>query len=147
MNALHQAEKEISHRFDLKDSNSSIDYNEKENTLQFASSEEYKLTAVTDIFKNTLIKRNLSPKALSFEKVEPALGGTAKQTATIQNGIPQDKAKQMVKDIKSKKFKVQAQIQGEQIRVSAKKKDDLQAVMAFLRDQDYGIHMAFGNYR
>lgn len=147
VNAVMQAEKEVGHRFDLKDSNSKIEFNQDANEIDFSSNEEYQLTAVKEIFKQKLLARKIMPKVLTYGKMEDALGSTKKQKATLQSGIPQDKAKQIVKDIKSEKFKVQASIQGDAVRITGKKKDDLQDVMAFLRDKDYGIHMQFGNYR
>ncbi|MDA1353234.1 MAG: YajQ family cyclic di-GMP-binding protein [bacterium] len=147
LNAVMQAEKEVTHRFDLKDSNSKIDFNQDANEINFTSNEEYQLTAVKDIFKQKLLARKIMPKVLSFEKMEDALGSTKKQKAKLQAGIPQENAKEIVKDIKSEKFKVQASIQGDSIRITGKKKDDLQAVMTYLREKDYGIHMQFGNYR
>ncbi len=147
INAIAQTEKDILKRFDLKDSGSTLDFDDKKFTIQVKSSEDYKLNAVVEILKDNFLKRNLSPKTIQTDKIEHGLGGTVKQTCTLQQGIPQDKAKQIVKDIKDGKFKVNCSIQGDQIRISGKKKDDLQAVMAMLREKNYGIHVGFTNFR
>lgn len=147
INAITQTEKDILKRFDLKSSNSTLEFDEKAFSIQVKSSEEYKLNAVVEILKDNFIKRKLPPKTITTEKIEHALGGTVKQTCTLQQGIPQDKAKQIVKDIKDGKFKVTCSIQGDQVRVSGKKKDELQAVMAMLREKNYGIHVGFTNFR
>ena len=146
-NAINQAEKEILHRFDLKDAKSSIELQESDNEIHIIASEEFHIQSINDIFKNKLIKRSIPTKAFTFEEIERTPSGTAKQTVKIQAGIPQDKAKDIVKDIKGSKLKVQTSIQGDQIRVSSKKKDELQSVMALLKENEYGIHMGFGNYR
>ena len=147
INAINQAEKEIQHRFDLKDAKSSIKFQESDHEIQIVATEEFHIFSINDIFKNKLVKRNIPTKAFTFETIERTPSGTAKQVVKIQAGIPQDKAKDIVKDIKGSKIKVQTSIQGDQIRVSSKKKDDLQSVMALLKENDYGIHMGFANYR
>ena len=146
-NAIHQTEKDILKRFDLKNSNSTLEFDEKAFTIQVQSSEEYKLKAVTELLKSAFIKRNLSPNTITEEKIEHALGGTVKQQLTLQQGIPQDKAKQIVKDIKDSKRKVNARIQGDKIRVSGKKKDELQAVIALLKETQYNIYVGVTNFR
>lgn len=146
-NAIYQTDKELSHRFDLKDANANFEFNEKDAKLIIQAQEEYQIVSIIDIFKTKLIKRNLSPKAFTFGDIQTALGGSAKMEAQIQQGIPQDKCKQIVKDIKAEKFKVQAQIQGDQVRITSKKIDDLQKVIQFLKDKEYGIHIDFSNYR
>ena len=144
-NAIAQAMKEIQTRFDLKGTSSTIELSGEELTL--ASSDEFKLKAVRDVLEGRLVKRSVPLKALTFGEVEKALGGTARQKITLQKGIPTDKAREIVKLIKGSKLKVQAAIQGDQLRVSGKNKDDLQGVIRLLKDTDLGIDMQFTNYR
>ena len=146
-NAVNQAAKELLQRYDLKNSNSSIELNQKEYSIVLKSSDEYMLKSVNELLRLKLVKRNVSPKALNYGDVEDSAGSSVCQKITLQNGIPQDKAKQMVKDIKAKKMKVQSQIQEDQVRVIAKKIDDLQEVMRLLKEKDYDIHLEFINYR
>lgn len=146
-NAVEQTRKEIGQRFDFKGSKTELTLKEKEQELVIVTDDEYKLKAVIDILQSKCVKRNVSLKALQYGKVESALGGTVRQTIGIQTGIPDDKAKAIVKRIKDGKFKVQAQIQGDQIRVQSKSKDELQAVIAFLKQQDFGLDLQFENYR
>lgn len=146
-NAINQTDKEVDTRYDLKDAESTIEFNRSEHKLNFQAKDEFKLKAVVEIFKQKLVKRGISIKALTGGDIKSALGGTAKQEFKIQQGIPKDKAKDIVKDIKDSGLKVQAQIQDDQIRVTSKKIDDLQAVMQVLKDKDYGIHAQFLNYR
>lgn len=145
-NAVAQALKEIQTRYDLKDSKSNIEIGDKEFTL--TSVDEYKLRAVRDILESKLMKRGISIKALTYKEPEKALGGTVRQKVAMQSGIPIDKAREIVKIIKNSKMKVQAAIQGEQLRVTGKSRDDLQAVMAMLREaKGLDIDMQFTNYR
>ncbi len=144
-NAVAQALKEIQTRYDLKDAKSNIEIGDKEFTL--TSVDEYKLRAVRDILESKLLKRGISIKALTYNDPEAALGGTVRQKVLMQSGIPIDKAREIVKLIKNSKMKVQAAIQGEQLRVSGKNRDDLQAVMAMLRGAKLEIDMQFTNYR
>ena len=146
-NAVNQAKKEVLQRYDLKDSNTEIDFDPKEKKLKLSSSEEFKLKATVEILIQKLIKRNISPKALDHGEMESALGGRAKQEITLTAGISTEKAKEINRDIKDSKLKVQTQIQGEQIRVSAKKIDDLQEVMKLLREKEYSLPLQFNNYR
>jgi uncharacterized protein YajQ (UPF0234 family) len=146
-NAIDQTMKEIGQRFDFKGSKSELTLKEKEKTIEVLADDEYKLKAVLDILKGKCVKRNVSLKALNYGKVEQALGGTVRQNITIQSGIPDDKAKAITKTIKESKLKVQAQIQGDQVRVQSKSKDDLQAVIALLKEQDFGIDLQYVNYR
>jgi uncharacterized protein YajQ (UPF0234 family) len=146
-NALDQTMKEIRQRFDFKDSKTDLTLKEKEKELIVISDDEYKLKAVIEILKAKCVKRGVSLKALSFGKVEEALGGTVRQMITIQSGIPDDKAKAIVKEIRDAKLKAQAQIQGDQLRVQSKSKDELQAVIAFLKQKDFGLDLQFVNYR
>jgi uncharacterized protein YajQ (UPF0234 family) len=144
-NAIAQAMKEISTRFDLKGSGSNVELAGKE--IVITSGDESKMKAVRDVLEERMVKRNVPLKALTFGSVEKALGQTARQKVTLQEGIPTDKAREIVKIIKGSKLKVQASIQGEQVRVSGKSKDDLQSVMQLLRSTDLGIDMQFTNRR
>ena len=144
-NAIAQAMKEIQTRFDLKGSASTVDLQGEE--ILLASSDEFKLKAVRDVLEGRLVKRSVPLKALSFETVEQALGGTVRQKVTLQKGIPTEKAREIVKLIKGTKLKVQAAIQGDQLRVTGKNRDDLQGVIRMLKGTDLGIDMQFTNYR
>lgn len=144
-NAISQAMKEITTRFDLKGSSSTIELQGEE--ILIASADESKMKAVRDVLEERLVKRNVPLKALTFGNVEKALGATARQKVTLQQGIPSDKAREVVKIIKGSKLKVQAAIQGDQVRVSGKNKDDLQAVMQLLKSSNLGIDMQFTNRR
>ena len=145
-NAVDQTTKEIRQRFDLKGTKSDIRL-EEEKEIIVASDDEYKLKAVIDILQSKLVKRGVSLKALVYEKLEKALGGTVRQKITLQQGISSEKAKEVTKEIRDAKLKVQAQIQGDQVRVSGKNKDDLQSVINLLRSKDFGIDLQFVNYR
>ena len=144
-NAIAQAMKEVSTRFDLKNSGSDITLQGEE--LIVTSADEFKLKAVWDVLEGRLVKRSVPLKALSYGTVEKALGGTARQKVSLQKGIPSEKAREIVKLIKQTKRKVQAAIQGDQVRVSGKNRDDLQAVIRMLKETDLGIDMQFSNYR
>jgi uncharacterized protein YajQ (UPF0234 family) len=144
-NAIAQAMKEITTRFDLKGSGSEVSLEGEE--IRLVSNDEFKLKAVRDVLEGRLVKRNVPLKALTFGEIEKALGGTARQKVSMQKGIPTDKAREIVKLVKGTKLKVQTAIQGDQLRVSGKNKDDLQAVMRLLRETDLGIDMQFTNYR
>ena len=145
-NAVQQALKEIHTRFDLKDSKSDINMEGKE-ALVLSSADEYKLKAVTDILQSKLVKRGVAIKALNYGAVEPAAGSSVRQKITMQQGIPIEKAREIVKLIKDSKKKVQASIQGDTVRVSGKDRDALQEIIALLRGHDFGIDMQFTNYR
>ncbi|HEY2170881.1 MAG TPA: YajQ family cyclic di-GMP-binding protein [Candidatus Angelobacter sp.] len=145
-NAIQNALKEIHTRFDLKDSKSDIQLEGKE-ALVLSSADEYKLKAVTDILQSKLVKRGVPIKALSYGTVEPAAGSSVRQKITMQQGIPIEKARDIVKLIKDSKKKVQASIQSDTVRVSGKDRDSLQEVIALLRGHDFGIDMQFTNYR
>jgi len=147
VNAVNQAMMEIRQRFDFKGSKSDIKLEEKDKKIVLISDDEYKIKSVIDILQTKLVKRGVSLKALKYDKVEPATGGTVRQVITLQQGIPVEKAKEIVKIIKDTKLKVQAQIQGEQVRVAGKSRDDLQGVIALLRGKDMGIDLQFVNYR
>ena len=146
-NAVDQTMKEIRQRFDFKNSKTDLTLKEKEKELVVLSDDEYKLNAVIEILKTKCVKRGVSLKALTFGAMEEALGGTVRQTITIQSGLAADKAKLISQAIRDGKFKVQAQIQGEQIRVQSKSRDELQTVIAFLKQKDFGIDLQFVNYR
>ena len=145
-NAIQNALKEIHTRFDLKDSKSDIKLEGKD-ALILSSLDEYKLKAVNDILQSKLVKRGVPLKALTYGAVEPAAGSTVRQTVTMQQGIPTEKAKEIVRVIKDSKKKVQASIQGDLVRVSGKDRDTLQEIIALLRGRDFGIDMQFTNYR
>jgi len=145
-NAVDQALKEIHARFDLKNSHSEIKL-EREDALQLASADEYKLKAVTEILQQKLVKRGVSLKNLTYGKVEPAAGSSVRQTITLQQGIPTEKAKDIVRLIKDSKKKVQASIQGDTVRISGKDRDTLQEVISLLRGHDFGLELQFTNYR
>ena len=146
-NAVQQAMKEILQRYDLKDSKSSIELNEKENKLVLASKDEFTLKAVTQILEQKLVKRNVPLKGLSHGTVTPAAGSSVRQEITLQQGIPIEKAREVVKKIKDSKLKVQAAIQADLVRVSGKDRDTLQEVIALLRGSDFGIDIQFTNFR
>jgi uncharacterized protein YajQ (UPF0234 family) len=135
----------VGQRFDFKGVETTL--RREEHVLQMQSGDEFKLRALADILREKLGKRQVPLKALTFDEVESASGGAARQRVTLQNGIATDKAREMVKLIKARKLKVQAAIQGDQLRVSGKKRDDLQVVMALLREQDLGLAMQFVNFR
>jgi cyclic-di-GMP-binding protein len=145
-NAIQNALKEVHTRFDLKDSKSDIQLEGKD-AIILSSVDEYKLKAVNDILQGKLVKRGVPLKALTYGTVEPAAGSTARQKITMQQGIPIEKAREIVKVIKDSKKKVQASIQGDSVRVSGKDRDALQEVIALLRGRDFGIDMQFTNYR
>ncbi|MDX1982616.1 MAG: YajQ family cyclic di-GMP-binding protein [Bryobacteraceae bacterium] len=147
INAISQAEKELITRYDLKDSRSRIELNEKDKKITLSSQDEFKLKAVTDILEQKLVKRKVPLKALTFGAIQPAAGSSVRQEITLQQGIPIEKAREIVKAIKDSKKKVQASINGDLVRVSGKDRDTLQEIMGMLRQQDFGIDMQFTNYR
>ncbi len=146
-NAINQALKEVQQRYDLKNSASTIELSEKERTLTLTSRDDYTLKAVDEIMRQRLVRRGVSLKALTYGTAEPAAGDTVRQTVELQNGIPTDKAREIVKLIKGEKLKVQAAIQEDLVRVSGKDRDSLQQVIAMLKAADLGIDMQFTNYR
>lgn len=145
-NAIQQALKEIHTRFDLKDSKSNIELEGKD-AINLHSIDEFKLKSVNDVFQQKLVKRGVPLKGLTCGVIESAAGSTAKQRITMQQGIPIEKAREIVKLIKNTKKKVNASIQGDLVRVSGKDRDTLQEIIALLRQQDFGIDMQFTNYR
>lgn len=146
-NAVDQAMKEIGQRFDFKGSKSNIELDKGKGIISLISDDEHKLKSVIDILQSRLVKRGVSLKALIYGKVEQAAGGTKRQVITLQQGIPQDKAKEIIKIIKETKLRVSAEIQKDQVRVRAKKIDDLQTIIAKLKEKDLGIPLQFTNYR
>jgi len=147
LNAVQQAMKEIIQRYDLKDSHSNIELNEKENKITLASKDEFKLKAVTEILESKLVKRKVPLKGLSYGEIVPSAGSSVKQEISLQQGIATEKAREIVKKIKDSKLKVQASIQGDFVRVAGKDRDTLQMAIKVLRESDFGIDMQFTNYR
>jgi len=146
-NAVQQAIKEVQQRFDLKDSKSTIEFNEKDSKIVLHSKDEFKLKSVIDILQNKLIKRNVPIKGLTYGELIPAAGSTVKQEITLQQGIPIEKARDMVKMLKDSKLKVQASISGDYVRVAGKDRDTLQSAIALLRGHDFGIDLQYTNFR
>lgn len=146
-NAIQQTMKEVITRFDLKDSKSTVELNEKEHKIQLASKDEFKLKAVVDILESKLVRRQVPLKGLTYGPVTPAAGSSVRQEISLQQGIPIEKARAIVKKIKDSKLKVQASIQGDFVRVSGRDRDTLQSVIRLLRETDFGIDMQFTNYR
>ena len=146
-NAVNQARKEIGQRFDFKGSNAAIDLDQKANTLTLTAEDNFKLESVWDVLQTRLIKRNVPVKNLKRGDVEPAAGSTVKQVITLQQGIPIEAAKDIVKHLKDLKLKVQGAIQADQVRVTSASKDSLQDAMQALRAKDFGVSLQFGNYR
>lgn len=144
-NAVNQTNKEISQRFDFKNSKSTVSLENEE--LKVLADDDLKLRSVVDILESKLIRRKVSIKNLDYGKVEEASGGMVRQSAKIKQGIETEQAKKIVKDIKNSKIKVQASILEDHVRVSGKKLDDLQTVMQMLRENDYGLELQFDNYR
>ena len=147
-NAVNQARKEIGQRFDFKGSIAAIDLDQKAATLTLTAEDNFRLEAVWDVLQTRLIKRNVPVKNLKRGDIEPAAGSTVRQVITLQQGVSTDAAREIVKHLKDLKLKkVQASIQGDQVRVSSPSKDDLQGAMQALRAKDFGIALQFGNYR
>ena len=147
LNAIQQASKEILTRFDLKNSKSEIQLNEKDKKITVNSSDEFKLKAVVDVLQQKLVKRKVPLKNFVYGPVLPAAGSTSRQEITIQSGLAVEKSKEIVRTIKDSKIKVQASIQGDLVRVSGKSRDLLQEVIALLRQGDFGVELQFTNYR
>lgn len=144
-NAINQTIKEVRQRFDFKGSSATVSLEADE--LVLTAEDETKLRNMNDILQQKMVRRGVPLKAFSYGTVDPAAGGTVRQRVQIQQGIPQEKAKEVVKFIKDSKAKVQASIQGDVVRVSGKDRDTLQQVIADLKGKDFGIHMQFSNYR
>jgi uncharacterized protein YajQ (UPF0234 family) len=147
-NAINQARKELGQRYDFKGSPATIELDQKAGTLTLTAEDSFKLGAVWEIVQTRLVRRNVPVKNMKPGDPEPASAGTARQVITLQQGIPSDAARDIVKFLKDQKMKkVQAAIQGDQLRLSSASKDDLQSAMAVLREQDFGVALQFGNYR
>ena len=147
-NAINQAQKEIAQRYDFKGSKAAIEFSRAESKLKLVADDDFKMRALFDVLQGRLIKRGVPVKNLDLGAITPAANDTVRREIKLTQGIPQEKAKAIVKAIKDKKFKkAQASIQGEEIRVQAPSKDELQEVIAFLRTQDFGLELKFGNYR
>lgn len=147
-NAVQQARKELENRFDFKGSISTIELDKTQKTVTLKTENEFRLKTLVDMLQTKCVKRGVSLKALQFGKLEAGMvGGSVKQVITVQSGIPGEKAKEIVRAIKELKMKVQPSIQSDQVRVQAPKIDDLQAVIAFLKKQDFGLDLQFVNFR
>jgi uncharacterized protein YajQ (UPF0234 family) len=146
-NAINQAEKEIQQRYDIKDSNTTLELNKKDKYIQINSKDDYSLKASVDILQSKFIKRGISLKAMKLGEVEPASGGRVKQKIDLQSGISKENAKLIVKMIKDSKVKVNAQIMDEQVRVTGPKLDDLQSVIAMVKNADLDFPTQFTNYK
>jgi len=147
LNAVDQSMKEIRQRFDFKGSKSNIELDQGNSEITIISDDEYKLKAVTDVLQGKLVKRKVSLKALEYGKIEDAASSTMRQVIKLQQGIPIEKSKEIVKMVKNAKMKVQTEIQGDQVRVKGKKIDDLQTVISMINEKDMGIHMECINFR
>ena len=145
-NAINQTVKEITQRFDFKGRKSTVEI-ENGNAIKIVTEDDTRMRNIVDILQSKFIKRGVAIKNLEYGKVEPAAGGMVRQSIKVKQGIDADIAKKITKDIKNMKVKVQATLQDDQIRVSGKKIDDLQAVIAFLKGQDYGVELQFSNFR
>ena len=147
-NAVTQATKEITQRYDFKGLKVSIDLNQKEKTITLAAPDEFKLNAMWDSLQGKMVRRQVPLKNLKPGKVEPAAGSTVRQVIEIQDGLTADMARDIVREIKDAKLKkIQASIQGDTVRISSASKDELQGVMAMLKDKDFGVELKFGNFR
>ena len=147
-NAVNQAKKEIGQRYDFKGQKAEIEYDRKTAKLELHASDEYYLNAMWQVIRERMVSRKVPIKNLQRGKIEPASGGTVRQEVGLQQGIPQETCRAIVKLIKDQKLKkVQAQIQGDSVRISSPSRDELQGVMALLRQQDYDVDLQFGNYR
>jgi len=144
-NALNQTRKEVAQRYDLKDAKTEIEWDQK--VLTITTADDFKLKAVVDVLQSKFVRRHVPIKNLEYGKVEPASGTRARQVITVRQGIETDKAREIVKRVKASKQKVQSQIMGEEVRVSGKKRDDLQATIELLRGEDFGLELQFVNFR
>ena len=146
-NAVNQAKKELGQRYDFKGSKSSIEFKRAENLIELIADSEYKMEAVWEILQTRMVRRSVPTKNLTRSDPESIMGGLVKRTVSLQQGVPAEAARSIVKALKDQKLKVQAAIQGDQLRVSSASKDELQRAMAVLRAQDFGVELQFGNYR
>ncbi len=147
-NAVNQARKELAQRYDFKGSKAAIDFKRAENVIEILGDDEFKLEAVWDILQTRMVKRGVPVKNLKPSETETIAGGLVRRVVTLQQGIPTDAAREVVKYVKDQKMrKVQVAIQGDQLRVSSPSRDELQAAIRLLKAQDFGIDLQFGNYR
>jgi cyclic-di-GMP-binding protein len=147
-NALNQARKEVAQRYDFKGAKASVDFDAKESRLVLVADDEFKLNALWEILHTRLVRRNVPTQNLTRGTVTPSANSTVRQEITLQQGIPSEAAKEVVKFLKDSKMrKVQASIQGDQLRVTSPSKDELQEAMRLLRERDFGVALQFGNYR
>jgi uncharacterized protein YajQ (UPF0234 family) len=147
-NALNQARKEVGQRYDFKGAKADIELNASEKTLTLVADDEMKMNALWEMIQGRLVRRNVPVKNFDVGTSEPSAGGTVKRVITIQEGIPIEAAREIVKYLKDRKLKkVQASIQGDQVRVTSSSKDDLQDAIRALREHDFGVSLQFGNYR
>ena len=146
-NAITQAQKELAQRYDFKGSKSSIDYNKAEKKITLIGDDEFKLKSLVDIVEGKFAKRGVPLKSMNFKAKEQAFEGTVRQIVELVSGLPSDKAKELTKMIKNGKFKVNTQIEGSKIKVSSPKKDELQAVITFLKNTKFSLPLQFTNYR
>jgi uncharacterized protein YajQ (UPF0234 family) len=147
-NALNQARKEIGQRYDFKGSPAAVELDQKNGTLTLTAEDNFKLSALWEIVQTRMVRRNVPVKNLKLGDIEAASGGTVRQVVTLQMGIPTEAAREIVKALKDAKMKkVQAAIQGDQVRVSSASRDDLQGAIQLLKNHDFGIALQFGNYR
>ena len=147
VNAVHMAVKEVHQRFDLKNSRSNIELQEKEHKIILTSQDDFKIKQVVDVLEQKLVKRHVPLKALTYGPVTPAAGSTVRQEISLQHGIPIEKSREIVKAVKDTKKKAQASIQGDFVRVSGRDRDTLQEIIRMLKETDFGIDMQFTNYR
>ena len=146
-NAINQARKEIETRYDFRGSKCKIDFDKKENLIKLVADDDFKMKTVIDIIQSKAIKRGIDMQALDVGKIEPGADGLVKSSVKLKSGIDQDTAKKIVKEIKTTKMKVQAQIQDVQVRISGKKRDDLQEAIAFVKTKNFGLPLQFENFR
>jgi uncharacterized protein YajQ (UPF0234 family) len=146
-NAINQAQKELAQRFDFRGSKSSIEYRKDEKKIILVADDDFKLRALRDILEGRMAKRSVSLKSLKNNTPEKAFEGTLRQVVELTSGLPADKAKELIKIIKDSRLKVQVQIEGDKLRVSSAKKDDLQAIIAYLRNAQFSLPLQFKNYR
>lgn len=147
-NAVNQARKEVAQRYDFKGSKAEIELNRSENTLTLVADDEFKMQVLWELVQGRMVKRHVPVKNLKLGDIERGARDTVRRVVTLQQGIPTDTSRAIVKFIKDRKLrKVQAAIQGDQLRITSPSKDELQTVMGLLREEDFGIALQFGNYR
>ena len=146
-NALNQATKEIAQRYDFKGAETSVALGDDKKSIVVKANSEGRVQAAVEVLLSKLVKRGVPLKAVAFGKIEPMGGNLVRQVATLQQGIPVEKGRDIVKAIKDSKLKLQASIQGDQLRVSGKSRDELQSCIQLVRGQDFGLDLQFGNFR